>query len=167
MDNERPYTTPALNRHTIPNDQFREIMQSILEKGKRFRFRAPGFSMTPFIKDGDIITIESLKGKAVRTGDVVAFHQPPEKALSVHRIIKSQHGSYLIRGDNNPQPDGWVTVELLIGRVCRVERNQHNIRLGLGPERIIIGHLSRLDLLSSSLRILWPLVKPFAGKRFQ
>jgi hypothetical protein len=34
-----------------------ELARAVLAKGKSFRFHAPGLSMTPFIRDGDFVTI--------------------------------------------------------------------------------------------------------------
>ncbi len=53
-----------------------ELLQAVLDKGVPFRFRAKGFSMTPFIKDGDVITIFPLEGSRPRLGDIVAFTHP-------------------------------------------------------------------------------------------
>ena len=36
-----------------------ELMKAVLEKNVPFRFRGKGFSMSPFIRDGDVITIHN------------------------------------------------------------------------------------------------------------
>jgi len=38
-----------------------ELLRSVLDKGVPFRFQAKGFCMTPFIKDGDVITVFPLE----------------------------------------------------------------------------------------------------------
>ena len=49
-----------------------KLTKDILEKGLPIRLRASGFSMSPFIKSGDVITIIPLKNHLPRIGDVVA-----------------------------------------------------------------------------------------------
>lgn len=104
--------------------------------------------MTPFIRDGDIITVESTKDRKLGIGKVVAFNHPDSGKLVVHRIVAWQGNLALIAGDSNPNhPDGAIPLENLIGYVSRIERDHHRIRLGLGPERILIAWLLRRKLL--------------------
>ena len=49
-----------------------ELMKNVLARGLPFRFRVRGWSMTPFIRDFDVVTVVPL-GSTPRTGDVVAF----------------------------------------------------------------------------------------------
>ncbi len=37
-------------------------MTTVLERGAQFRFTARGSSMHPLIRDGDVLTVESLAG---------------------------------------------------------------------------------------------------------
>jgi hypothetical protein len=72
---------------TISNRALSELLQAVLDKGMPFRFRAPGFSMSPFIRDGDVITISRLSGDSPGQGTVVAFSQPKTGKLIVHRVV--------------------------------------------------------------------------------
>lgn len=122
-------------------------MQAVLAKGYSFRFKAKGSSMSPFIRDGDVITIESLK-KPPQIGDIVAYQQPDSGMLVVHRIVARQGSKTMILGDGiHNQPEDNVPIEKLLGRVSLIERNKKQINLGLGPERMIIAWLSKKKLL--------------------
>lgn len=123
------------------------ISQAVLNEGVPFRFLAPGFSMSPFIRDGDIVTIVPCKETLCRTGDVVAFIHPHMKRFVVHRIIRVSNDSYRIRGDNSCEEDGNIPYPCIIGRVIKVERSGTAVRFGLGPERKIIAWLSRHHVL--------------------
>ena len=128
------------------------LMRAVLARGRSFRFRAKGWSMSPFIRDGDVITIapSGRKPKApVRgIGQVVAFVSPVNERLVVHRIIGRHQSRFLIQGDNLP---GLVadTVRLddILGRVVRIERGGKRVWLGPGLERYAIAILSRTGLL--------------------
>ena len=146
---------------SLPNTAFAILMAAVLDKKAPFRFTAPGFSMTPFIRDGDVITIASVR---LRFGDVVAFVNPCQGKLTVHRIIDVSRSGYLIKGDNTPEPDGRVPRSSIIGRVVRVEHCGKNVRLGMGIERIIIALLSRRGWLMPVVWSVWRVIKPIAGR---
>lgn len=125
-----------------------ELMRTILGRGFRFRFRARGWSMAPFIKDGDVITIAPLKNTLPGIGAVVAFVRPKEDKLVVHRIIAKRSKNAIIQGDNGlDYPEEIIPQENLLGRVLRIERDGHDVWIGLGLERYMIAWLSRARLL--------------------
>jgi hypothetical protein len=131
-----------------------ELMRDVISKDKRFRFRAKGFSMSPFIRDGDLITVSPLAGAPLAVGDVVAFINPPADKLTVHRIVTIKPDGLLIRGDNQAAlGDGLIPVPNILGRVTLVERGGKIIRLGLGPERRLIALFSRAGILASLTRL--------------
>lgn len=123
------------------------LICSCVKGGTSFRFKVKGFSMTPFIKDDDIVTISPLLSSVVRIGALVAFIHPSSKKLIIHRVIKRAEKDYLLKGDNLPKADGWISREGLLGMVTRIERKGKLASFGLGPERTIIAFLSRIGLL--------------------
>ena len=134
-----------------------ELTRAVLGKGRPFRFRARGWSMAPFIRDGDAITLSPLQAALPGVGQVVAFVRGPEERLVVHRVIARRGASVVIQGDNEPDyADTRVLPENILGRVTRIERNVRAVWLGLGPERFLIAWLSRT-------RRLGPLRERLAG----
>jgi len=111
--------------------------------------------MSPFIKDGDVITIAPVLSSADMSsarpcgiGHVVAFAGPGSERLVVHRIIGRRGASFMVQGDNT---HGSATETVggsdILGRVVRIERGRKRVWLGLGPERYPIAILSRAGLL--------------------
>lgn len=130
-----------------------EIMQAVLAKEAQFRFRATGWSMSPFIKNGDVITIAPLKDIKPAIGQVVAFIRRECDRLAVHRVIGRQGVQYLIQGDNiAAQADGWFHPQDILGRVICIERDGKRVWLGMGPERYLIVIFSRIGLLIPLLK---------------
>lgn len=124
------------------------LMKAVLARGVPFRFCARGWSMTPFIRDGDVITIEPLTGTIPRIGDVVAFTRGEDGKLVVHRVVDRNRVALRIQGDSTPGcPDGIVPFEDVLGRVKDILRNGKKVSLGLGLERYIIAWLSRAKLV--------------------
>ena len=132
--------------------QLEKLLRGVLDKGASFRFQGKGFSMSPFIKDGDVLTIAPLQVSSPRFGDVVVFTHPHTGKLIIHRIVGKRAGSYLTKGDNAPEEDGLISRAAILGRVARVERNGRYISLGLGPDRFIIAFMIRTGLLP----LVWP-----------
>ncbi len=142
-----------------------DLMSAVLSKGRPFRFCARGWSMSPFIQDGDIITITPLQKNLPNVGEVVAFLRPEDGRLVVHRVVARHLSAVFIQGDNGPDfADGFIPRENLLGRVIRVERHGRNVWLGLGPERYLIAWLSRTLMLIPLRDRLAAWVKPFSRR---
>lgn len=137
-----------------------ELMQAVLEKGGRFRFCAHGGSMTPFIRDGDTLTIAPLEGRPPRLGEVVAFSCPIENQpkLVVHRVVGRQGSGFIVQGDGNGCVPEIVLSQNILGLLVQVERGGRCVSLGLGPERRLVAWLSRTRLLWS---LVWPVWRGF------
>jgi len=154
------------NGLSIPGTDLIEIMKAVHSKGMPFRFSAGGGSMAPFIRDGDIISVSPPSSRLPRMGDVVAFLHPETKLLCIHRVLSCNKGTLLIQGDNSPgKPDGIIPMEAIMGRVTLVERGGRRIRLGFGPERVLIALLSRSGLLAMIRRFAGPLYGYFRRRR--
>ena len=133
-----------------------ELLQTVLSKGRPFRFRAKGFSMSPFIKDRDIITVYPLNGIKPGMGEIVAFVHPYSNRLVVHRIVGKRENRYLIKGDNLPGADALVPERNILGRVQKVERDGSEVILGLGTERFLIVFFSLRRFFPRLRRLLRP-----------
>ncbi len=110
--------------------------------------------MSPLIKDGDILTISSLKDRKPKVGEVVAYVHPTTKRLLVHRIIIANGNFYSIKADNVKTAIDNVAANQVLGITSNVERYGKNNRFGLGFERVFISFLTRHNLFL-------PLVKLF------
>ncbi len=149
---------------SLPSQHLEKLMRGVLGKGACFRFQGKGFSMSPFIKDGDVLTIAPVQGSVPRFGDVVVFTHPNTGKLINHRIIGKKADSYLTKGDNAPEGDGLIARAAILGRVTKVERNGKYISLGLGLDRFIIAFVTRKGLLPL-LNPVWRFVRFFMRSR--
>ncbi len=139
-----------------------EIIRAVLGKGRPFRFKANGFSMSPFIRDGDVITVFPLLDNLPRLGEVVACILPESRALATHRIIGEKNGLYILQGDNVPKADGLLPKVDILGCVQKVERAGKRVSLGLGSERFLIVLFLRYKRILFPLALpVWRLIRPF------
>ena len=143
------------------------LLEAVLAKGVPFRFRARGFSMSPLIKDGDVLTVAPRGEARLRPGDTVAFINPLNGKPAVHRIIRLDRGSVVVKGDNVAEPDGLVPERDVLGIVTSVERRGKKVRFGLGAEGRLIAFFSSRGLfrlpLSAAKRVFRPVPRRRAG----
>ena len=163
-----PHTKPALfvkkgEELSVSGHLLKELLRTVLDKGASFRFRAKGFSMSPFIKDGDVVTVAPMLGTAPGLGDVVVFIHPHTEKLVIHRVVGKKPDSYLLKGDNFPDDDDFVPKANILGHVAKVERDGKSIFLGLGLERFLIAFLTRRRLLPLLVPV-WRLVRLIIGR---
>ncbi len=137
-----------------------ELLRAVLGEEASVRFLAKGFSMLPFIKNEDVVTLSPLQGTSPAVGDVIAFvHQGTDK-LSIHRVVGEKGEFYIAKGDNIREADESVPRENILGFVTRVERDRKKVCLGLGPERFLIAFLSRRGLLLPLILPVWKVLHP-------
>jgi len=111
-----------------------ELSKDIFRKGKSARFQAKGWSMRPFIQDGDFIVVSPIENSSIKTGDVV-FHLTAESKIMVHRVIKKYKKDkdnriiMFIKGDATFSSPEKVDIKNVLGKVVAVERNGRKKRL--------------------------------------
>jgi signal peptidase I len=138
-----------------------ELIEAVHEKGASFRFQARGFSMTPAIRDGDIITVSPLGDIMPRRGDVVAFRHPERPQMLVHRVLHAKEQKYYVKGDNCPEADGWIPAENVLGLITAVERRGKN---RFWPNRSVPFYFSNLYL---TFYPLWPSVRRILARAWR
>jgi len=111
-----------------------ELSKDIFRKGKSARFQAKGWSMRPFIRDGDFIVVSPIENSSIKTGDVV-FYLTTENKVIVHRVIKKYKKdkdnriTMLIKGDATFSSPEKVEIQNVLGKVVAVEKNGQKKRL--------------------------------------
>ena len=136
-----------------------ELMRGVLARGAAFRFQALGFSMSPFIRHGDMLTVTPLDalGRSLGVGDIVACVPPGTDQLLVHRVLGETGNTVLVRGDNSFKEDGRLPREAVLGVVTGVERDGRAVWFGLGPGRRLIATLNARNWLLPLRRLVhWP-----------
>ena len=139
-----------------------ELIRAVLDKGKAFRFRALGLSMSPFIRDGDVVTVAPPASAPFRTGEIAVFVHPETGKVRVHRIIGVKEGRYLMKGDNALGSDGEVPAGGILGLVARVERDGRTVWPGRGLAGAAIARISRSGLF---FRVIRRIGRAFQGNR--
>ena len=152
---------------SVTRTVLQELTKCLLKDGTRIRVKAAGFSMSPFICSGDVVTIFPEQKTGSTIGDVIACVHPGTGRLIIHRVVQFRSDEVLIKGDNTLEADGWIAKSDILGVVKQVERDGKPIRLGLGPERRLIAFVTRKGLHVSLMLPLWKRVRPRIKKLLQ
>ncbi|HUT25764.1 MAG TPA: S24/S26 family peptidase, partial [Sumerlaeia bacterium] len=124
MRNLSRFTPDACREMALP------LVRDLLGSGRSVRLAACGWSMRPFLRDGDVVEIAPATISGLRRGDVAAVAASPdedagpgsEDDLIVHRFVRREGARLVLQGDACPAPDAPVPESALLGRVVVRER---------------------------------------------
>lgn len=145
------------NEINLSSESLIELIRSTLSTGASFRFQVKGSSMTPFIKDSDIVILSPISNNSLGLGVCAAFVNPVQEKLVVHRITGKSKTGFIMKGDAIHLSDGSIPQENILGVVTSIERDKRLIRFGLGSEKSVIALLSRLRVLTFCF-CMWMLI---------
>lgn len=135
---------------TLKADQLLDLAEEILGRGQALRFRAKGWSMHPFVLDGDVLTVVPA-GDAPRLGDVILFRTPRRRVV-VHRVVRMRPRGVVTKGDAASDLDGFVPFEDVLGVVSAVDRRGSRARLDAGWQRRLAPLVAWVSPWSDRLR---------------
>lgn len=149
-----------------PQQLFIDVSTELLRQGQSVRFRAPGLSMHPAIKEGETITVEPVALLDIKLGDILLYIVG-KKAIA-HRVvsIKRKEGDsttqsstlspknlFILRGDASATCDYPVEAQQVLGKVAFVEKGSRCLDLYSRRAKILriahawVSHIKRLILL--------------------
>ena len=117
-----------------------DLSAEVLSQGGSFSLRAHahGSCMVPFIRDGDLLSVEPADAAALRVGDVV-FSRAGER-LVAHRVVARRVGGGEVvlttRGDAAMGPGERVEAGQVLGRVVQAQRGGRTLVLDRGAWRL-------------------------------
>ena len=113
----------------LKSDKFAALAKEILSGGHSIRFRAHGFSMRPFIRNGELLEVQALDYRPVVKGDILLYERAGR--IIVHRVMRRRarggEGQLVMQGDALLMPDGMITHQQAWGRVAWVEKRGRQV----------------------------------------
>lgn len=102
-----------------------ELVREAVEKQGKFILKARGFSMMPFIEDGEDVKIEKAAFEEICFGDVLCYAIPqpgtPFPVLRIHRVLWKTNAALLVKGDTLLHMEK-VSPKQILGKVTAVQR---------------------------------------------
>jgi len=130
------------------SERFEALSRELLNRGLSVRFEARGASMSPCIRDGDIVHITPVIISKLRKDDIVLTKG--DKGFLIHRLVVVDHDkdSFITRGDCGQQDDTPVRSQQILGIAVSRE-----IRFGKRMVRTkLTGFSGRLMRVASQMR---------------
>lgn len=135
------------------------LQEDILDQGRRFRLLIRGRSMSPMLRDGDVVEIRHVDPRRLRVGDLLLF-KTADGQLVLHRYLGKQIHQGRIwlttKGDATRQFDQPIAPDQVLGRVTQIHRpggvwslEKWPARMGnylmakVSPYRHILGRIAR------------------------
>ncbi len=131
-------------------DLFSELLEETLNRGHSIRFRAPGDSMYPTIRNGDILTVTPIETASITIGDIILYRH--KSGVTAHRVVRTHQAKrrdslsilntqrsqtsapqtqtlspLYLRGDAAVVFDDPVSADQILGKVTLVERSGRRI----------------------------------------
>jgi len=97
------------------SDQFEGVCRELLARGLSVRFEARGASMSPCIRDGEIVHVTGVIVSKLRKDDIVLVKS--NDGFRVHRLVTVDYANdlFITRGDCGQQDDAAVRGEQILG----------------------------------------------------
>jgi len=111
----------------VDSKLFEGVVRELLEKGLAVRFQARGASMSPVIRDGDIVEVTPVIVSKLRKDDIVLAKS--NYGFRLHRIVFADHERdvFITRGDCGQEDDPALTGAQILGlaqaKEVRIGRN--------------------------------------------
>lgn len=101
------------------------LFEDILGAGSRLRVQVTGKSMFPFLRAGDVVTIQKVPDDAMGRGDIIFFKNSHGLPV-LHRLIRKKRGSddivtFQTKGDALAAFDRPVSGHEVLGKVIKIE----------------------------------------------
>ena len=106
-----------------------------------------GNSMSPFIRNGDLLTLSPIEDRKPEVGDIVAYEQARNQKLIIHRLIRKEKNWFVMKGDNCQDEDEGVPDSHLLGIVTRVERKNRVRNFGINQFKMMAKWLSQKNII--------------------
>lgn len=114
------------------------LRKEAIKNGHSVQTLASGYSMFPFLRKGDILTVEPIPLDKVKRGDVVVFES--EEKWIAHRVIKicnyNSQIKLITRGDSRISNDPIVIDSNFVGVTSNIQRKNTFVSLSSPSRRI-------------------------------
>jgi len=130
-----------MNEVLVSQAELADLSDEFLGRGESFRFRAKGFSMFPFLRDGDVITVKRVNPETIGVGDICMFLRGESQPV-VHRITGRDTGSHGLtfraQGDMLFGQDEIVCSDRILGKAVVLIRNGQTVQLDTWSRRVAV-----------------------------
>jgi len=145
-----------------------ELAAELLSRGHEVTLRARGVSMSPLVRDGDLLQLAPLD-RPPCVGDLVAALSSGR--LLVHRVVQIREGEAELRGDALWIADGWFVCQQFVSKQLVCKSIDHSltgprligVAIGIRRDGRSLGCWRLSGLIARSWLAVSPLVRLWRG----
>jgi hypothetical protein len=120
------------NRFLCPVVDLAGLAGELLERGKTVRLRVRGWSMSPAIRDGEVVWIAPAQPSRIQPGQVVLYTGAGDRPV-IHRVIQrhlcNNELCFSISSDQRVGCSDRIPASRVLGQVTALERGGRRISL--------------------------------------
>lgn len=112
-----------------------DLVEKLVAAGCYQRYKTHGFSMEPFIRNGDELLIHVDAGQRYRIGDILLYRSSFHPEPVAHRLIATEGGGdfVVLRSDSEPGSTERVSSSVVLGRAAAILR--HGTIISISSDR--------------------------------
>lgn len=124
----------------LDRNELEVLAEEIIGRGGSFSFKAHGWSMYPFIRDGDILIVSPIRTNEIKSGDIILY-KSFDNMIVVHRVIGktkiNNHEMLKVRGDALMGTPEYIATTQVIGKAIKQRRDSHVVDLQKGGSKFL------------------------------
>lgn len=105
----------------VPASELMPVVREALLAGSTVRLTVSGSSMWPFVKSGDVVTLEAVGPVPPRVGDILLVAREADQYV-LHRVVHRSGNAVFLAGDGDDRREGPLAPEQVLGRTVAVTR---------------------------------------------
>ena len=111
---------------TLVDAEVVSLVEELLAGGREVCVRVTGRSMTPWLADGDVVTLRRVEPRSIIPGDILLARHPRDGVV-LHRVVARRRGdgdavAYLLKGDALGFCEGPFAPAAVAGKVVAIQR---------------------------------------------
>lgn len=123
----------------IGKSDFIAVAESVFGKGGELCFTASGYSMAPYVRNGDVLCV--VPNRPIRIGDIALCYDSSQQCFA-HRVVGLALAdrcpvAIVTQGDACWYSDGPTPIARVLGRVRTIGRGNRKIVVDSWPYRLL------------------------------
>ena len=124
-----------MKRIVLPNQEFFQCVEQMLQQGKEVEIAVKGQSMRPFLKHGEKVIVAPLTHHTLLKRGMIILARTADGTVMMHRIFRISGEQIVMKGDGNLYQTEYIKTNHILGIVSSVYRKGREVSLYTCPQR--------------------------------
>ena len=124
-----------MKRIVLPNQEFFQCVEQMLQQGKEVEIAVKGQSMRPFLKHGEKVIVAPLTHHTLLKRGMIILARTADGTVMMHRIFRISGEQIVMKGDGNLYQTEPIQRNDILGIVTSLNRKGRKVSLYTCPKR--------------------------------